>query len=236
MKGIIENQCKKSIIAFKDKAMNIPWIQRSILMSEGFAFCVMGDLFNIDTILESGVYGGRSTQIWAEYFSQDQLIIAVDRNKLNEETRERLGRYSNIELIVGNGVVELNKKIKELQNRRIGIFLDGPKGKEAVEFAKEALSNSSVYFIGIHDQHKETNGVPNERRQLFETWEKAQFFTDEKWFVDEYAWLDMNESQRDATQKITWYPGMAKGDSGKPDRIYASYGPTIGFAFNWEKK
>lgn len=46
MKRLIEKQCKKSYPRFIDRAINVPWRERSILMSEAFAFCAVCDLYN----------------------------------------------------------------------------------------------------------------------------------------------------------------------------------------------
>jgi len=101
MRDIIEKQCEKSLPRFMEKGAPVSWQQRSILLSEAFAFCAVCDLCGVNVILESGVYLGRSTEIWANYFP-DIPIFAVD-STLRNAARERLKRYSNVTLLEGDG-------------------------------------------------------------------------------------------------------------------------------------
>ena len=245
MKYVLQEQCRKSIGRFEKRVLNkTPWAPRSILMSEGFAFCAVADLFGIDVILESGIYNGRSTQMWTNYFSSDIPIIAIERRKFRESAINHLKPYKNIELIKGDGPTVIDKFILKFADKKIGIFMDGPKDLEALEFAKKILPLSNVIVVAIHDMSmtkgrfqrdnllgKKGELYYQEGRIEFDKWELGQFLTDEKWFVDEYSWLDKDESQFDEKQKTTWYP-YKYIFSDRPDRELKSYGPTIGFAFN----
>lgn len=226
MRSAIEKQCEKSFPKFMEKAVNVPWQQRSILLSEAFAFCAMCDLFDIDIIMESGIYLGRSTEIWANYFP-DKPIYAVDR-ELREGIIERLKKYNNITLIGGDGLTVLNHLLEKFANQKIGILMDGPKGKVAVDWGKEVLSQQGVKFFALHDLSKSKKAT----RDYFIGLNKGKFFTDEKWFVDKYSGIDKNESKWDEQQGMMWIPFRYVSKDVKHDRILESYGPTIGFAFN----
>lgn len=227
---ILEKQCCESIKRFQGRVLPIAWAPRGILLSEGFAFCAVADLFNVDMILESGVWNGRSTEVWAKYFLPEINVTAID-TELRNEAIENLTPY-NINLIKGDSSVLLHKYIKTFHQKRIGIFIDGPKGLPAIELAKNCLASPNVLFVGIHDVCKVSFGKKNVTRIEMEKWSKARFFTDEDWFVNTYAWLDEGESQRDNEQGATWKPYELMVDPGMPERKLGSYGPTIGFAFN----
>jgi len=216
-------------------------------MSEGFAFCAVADLLNIDMILESGIYNGRSTQMWANYFSSDIPIIAIEKRKLRESAINRLRPYKNVELIRGDGPTVITSLISRYPNKRIGIFMDGPKDLGALDFAKKALLLPNVVMVAIHDMSvtqgrfqvdhqlgREGELYYPEGRIEFDEWELGQFLTDEKWFINEYSWLDKDESRLDTEQGLTWYPYKFVG-AGKPDRELGSYGPTVGFAFEYKE-
>jgi len=226
----IQQQCRRSISRFKKRVLPIIWTPRGILLSEGFAFCAVADLFNLDVILESGVWNGRSTEIWAKYFLPEINITAIDI-KLQKEAIKRLAPYS-VNLIEGDSHTLLCDCIRTFHQKRIGVFIDGPKGPAAIELGKTCLTFSNVAFVGIHDVHKLSYGKKNETRIKIEKWPKVQFFSDEDWFVETYAGLDEGESQRDDEQRITWKPYELVVDPGMSRRELGSYGPTIGFAFN----
>ncbi len=52
MREAIKEQLVKSLPKFLETGNKVAWQERSILMSEAFAFCGIGDLFNFDIILE----------------------------------------------------------------------------------------------------------------------------------------------------------------------------------------
>jgi len=227
MRNIIEKQCEESFPKFMERAANISWQERSVLLSEAFAFCAIGDLFDIDIVMESGIYLGRSTEIWANYFP-DKPIYAVDC-KLRKEAKERLQKYGNIILMEGDGPLVLDSLLEKLKDKKIGIFMDGPKGKVAIDWGKEALNQQDVKFFALHDLSMRKKGV----RSYFMELRKETFFTDAKWFVNSYAKLDGNECRWDETQGFKWIPYKYISKNGPLHHRYLeSYGPTIGFAFN----
>ena len=241
---ILQEQCCESISCFEKKVLDLtPWSERGILMSEGFAFCAMSDLLGIDVVLESGVYNGRSTHMWANYFSPSVPIIAIDRDNFRETIVNRLKPYGNVKLTRGDGLTVISNLIPKFLDKRIGIFLDGPKDILALNFAKKVLSLSNVVLVAIHDmsvtkgrfQKDNSLGKKGEffypqGRIEFDKWEFGQFLTDEEWFVKEYSWLDKDESGFDTKQRLHWEPYVVVG-SGRPDRELNSYGYTVGFAF-----
>lgn len=223
----VQKQCAESIETFQ-RMLPVEWAARSILLSEGFAFCAMCDLFDIDTIIESGIYNGRSTLIWSKYREQKFDIFAIDKT-LREEAAQLLVQSHNVIQIAGDGMIEVPKRIGFLPMRKVAVFLDGPKGSQAVHLAKKCLKDfPQVKFVGVHDCHNLTRGKENETRKLMRE-SDAFFFTDEEWFTDKFGFLDIDEGQLDEEQFANWKPGGYVYTNGKPERILGSYGPTIGF-------
>jgi len=247
IKRILQKQFCVSIDRFKEGVLNsTPWAPRSILMSEGFAFCAVSDMLGVDVVLESGVYNGRSTQIWANYFPSGVPIIAIDRRNFRETTINRLKSYKNVELTKGDGPNVISDLIPKFSDKKISIFMDGPKDIPALDFAKKVLPLPNVVLVAIHDMSVtigrfEKNHPFGRKRELyfpqsrieFDKWELGQFLTDEEWFVKGYSWLDKDESQFDSKQKLRWTPYVIIGTD-RPDRELNSYGPTVGFAFQRE--
>jgi len=216
LRRVLQKQCRKSIGSFEERVLHsTPWASRSILMSEGFAFCAVANLLSIDMIFRDVAY-------------------------------RRLVSYENVSIIKGDGPSVITDLLPKFPERRVGIFIDGPKDTEAVEFAKRIILLPNVAVVAIHDMSV-TQGrfqvdcsfgrkgelYYQEGRIEFDKWELGQFLTDEEWFIKEYSWLDKDESHLDVKQRLTWHPYKFIGAAG-PDRELGSYGPTIGFAFKQE--
>jgi hypothetical protein len=222
----ILDQCEKSIDKFKN-ILPIKWTERGILISEGLLFCSMCDLYNIDYILESGTYNGFSTEIFAKYFPSKQ-IITIDVNT-KEEAKKRLDEYDNVMMVKGDGRFSIKNIIQKNPKWKIGIFIDGPKGIDAVNWGKRFMNYQNVRFVGIHDCHRISYGEVNQTRIQMERYKGLQFYSDYKLFVDNYMYLDKDIiGKKDEEQGIAWYPYKISDDR-KIDRSLGSYGMTMGF-------
>lgn len=214
---IFKKQCEASVVKFKDRIGKFDYIANGILLWEGLAFCSMLDMCGIDMIIESGVAGGASTEIWAKYFSGK--IYAIDSSLFYgperfAQTADRLRKYTNVELINGDSFFEMEKIIKKNLDKKIAIFIDGPKGKAAEVLAKKMFFYNNVIFAGIHDQNSRDGGHP------MDGWEKSVFFTDSPWFVEKYSFLDRELDSPLLEEQLKNKPG----------------GLVIGFAENCGKK
>jgi hypothetical protein len=226
MTNEILDQCEKSIDKFKS-ILPIKWTERGILISEGFLFCSMCDFYNVDYILESGTYNGFSTEIFAKFFPNKQ-IITIDVN-IRKEAKERLDKYDNVIAIKGDGRFSIKNLIQINSNWKIGIFIDGPKGVDAVNWANRFINYSNVKFVGVHDCHRISYGNSNLTRFELEKYRGLQFYSDYQPFIDLYSYLDKDiQLKRDEEQGIYWIPYNIIDDRGI-DRSLGSYGPTIGF-------
>lgn len=218
----IKEQCALSIDDFR-RMMPIKWTERSILLSEAFAFCAVMDLCKVETVVESGVYNARSTVIWANYQGKRRTVAAFDK-KVRKEAVDCLRGYHNVSLKEGDGIILAADFIRSRSNdHRCGVFIDGPKGEDAVRLAKECLQYPAARFVAVHDCYRN-----HKARKLMEE-AGAVFFTDAEWFENEYSYLDAYESQIDNEQGYKWIPGGLVSTKGERNRIFGSYGPTMGF-------
>ncbi len=226
----IEQQSKQSIARFRQRVLPIPWAPRGILTSEGFAVCAMADLYRVDTMIETGVCNGRSTEMWARYLPAPTVIVAIDW-KITEAARTRLAScwgHGNVLLCEGDATQLLPSTVRQMRKRRVGVFIDGPKGAAAVELARQCMTHPQVAFVGVHDMARLLHGRPHAERALLEAVGGPQWFTDEQWFVDGYAELDADDSHWDEQQGTRWTPGFRNQRGNDPVSL-GSYGYTIGF-------
>lgn len=228
VKKAIEEQLEKTLPHFLKTGNRIPWQRRSILMSEAFAFCGIGDLCDVDIILESGIWLGRSTEIFASYFDP-KPVVAIDV-ALKKPMVERLEKYDNLTLVQGDGPAHIKNVLKDPKIKRAGVFIDGPKESRAVRYAEELLAYKNVSFVAVHDAHK------SKVKRMLMLLNHPLFFTCEKWFLTKYNKFDRKESNWDEEQNMKWIPHYIVSGKGKNiNWSLGDYGPTIGFVFNLNK-
>jgi hypothetical protein len=200
-------------------------------MSVGLAICAMADLFQIEVLIESGTYNARSTDIFARYFSSDIPIHTMDI-EIRQEATERLAPYPNVKQHEGDSRKVVLELLEMHKGKRIGVFIDGPKGRAAVRMAIDVLNSSDVAFVALHDMNKtEGDGkTPAGGRALFNTVMPFQITTDEPWFYKKYQSLDSSENKADTDQHLKWEPfSYSDTTTGEISRHLGSYGPTVGF-------
>jgi len=231
-------QCRKSLWKFQ-VMKKVEWRPRTILVSEALAVCAMCDLYDVNTFVESGVANARSTQIWAGYDNRRLDVWAIDK-VLKKTAIDAMSTYQNARLIRADGNIEVLNQITRFApciERRLGVFIDGPKGLQAVKLAMNAIKIPCVKFVGVHDCHKidSRTGNLNAARTAMEA-AGAAFFTDEPWFTDEYKYIDEGETQFDEEQQGWWEPGFRcfKKSGTISRRNLGSYGPTAGFLIKEE--
>jgi hypothetical protein len=228
----IRYQAAESIATFRGRVLPVPWEPRSILLSEGFAFCAMCDLFGVTAVVESGVCNARSTVMWARYL-QGKPLVGIDW-KFTHEAYQKLQHFANVSLVQADATNTLLPEVRKLDEHSVGIFIDGPKGEAAVELAAECVRLDNVAFVGVHDMSWLLLGKPHAARAMLEAETGDKWFTDAQWFVDAYQDLDANESHWDNEQGTKWVPYF-RCERDPEDKCTdlriprGSYGYTVGF-------
>ena len=147
----LKEKCAEYLRDFMFKVPTIDYEYSGIILSEGFSFCVMCNIYNIDVIIESGTGGGISTGIFAQYFN-NKKIITIDNcgtygKGVFDLAKKRLAKFKNIVFIKGEAEKKIGKIVNDNRSLNMALFLDGPKGKKAVELAKTCFQCHNVKVV-----------------------------------------------------------------------------------------
>jgi len=207
-------------VAFTQTLQNEKYELRGVFNSEALVLISIINELKTPLFVESGRARGHSTNLVAKHFSQSQLkIVSIDYEK-NEDTafsESYLSKYP-IEFVYGDA----NKVITQHITDDCTIFIDGPKGDDALMLAAVLLKNKKVKAVLVHDLHKNTF-----HRNVAENIFGNYFFSDDADFVERFKDLDTN----------CWIEMEGTGDApyvrhGTPISSYAS---TMGVFFNSDK-
>lgn len=137
-------------------------------------------------------------------------IIAIDRvAKANEKvawkkTQKRLdGR--GIRFIKGSGSPIIQKILRDEEEKKTAIFIDGPKGKDACKMGKRFFRNDMVRVVGLHDQDKLMFD------HLMSVYFEDVFFTDASWFRKRYSHLDEGDNKVNIGKNLTLGKSLPRG-------------------------
>jgi len=164
--------------------------------SDEIALLTAMDFMKVDVILESGTAGGRSTELMARFFQDTNVqITTVDVGKQDvggrcarkvADTHERLRPFSNVKALIGDSSLVFETLLRESQGKRVGLFIDGPKGLPAVRLCMNMLKLfTNVQVCLFHDVLPPTTGRKSEYQmyQSLHSWGRTIAMTccDEKW-------------------------------------------------------
>ena len=211
---------KECLKSFKRIVKHEPYKIRGVFSSEVLLIISIAQYFGVKTIIESGRARGYSTKLFAEFFKKDPnfKIISIDSDKNSKDAKygeKQLKDYKNIQLVYG----DTNKIIKEYITDNCVVFIDGPKGDNALILAAKLINNDYVKAICIHDFHKNAF-----QRNIFEIIFTNTFFSDDKDFVEEFRFLD--DKCQKALKDRGEAPYLRKGQK------IESYASTVGVIFN----
>lgn len=200
--------------------------ERGILHSEMLAVCGVARMLEADIVVESGRCRGQSTLVLAKYFAGSATKIVSIENVRDENAtfaEERLAAHKHVELLYGDAARLVPEVLARYPGKRVVLLLDGPKGKQAIDIAREAFARfPSLHAAFIHDMRIDTP----QRAAVLEEPMRA-FFTDDDEYLQEFGVLDqacLPKAGAEITMH-TWRPFM-KGE----DKIPA-YGPTLAVLF-----
>tara|TARA_Y100001938_G_C8099750_1_gene440747 strand:- start:1368 stop:2096 length:729 start_codon:yes stop_codon:yes gene_type:complete len=192
--------CHSVLGGFINTMSKIRWQKKGIFFSEALAFVAMCKKYNINTIVESGVRNGDSTEMWLKYFGDDVRVYSVDLMQYENDVNaaiNRLSGYKNLEFRKGDGEVVVPTIVESLpKDARVGMLLDGPKSFGAMRIIEKCFKNSDlVKFASIHDMGMgalQNNGNPeyHESIKVLNTWDNYTFITDDKEFRERFVFVD----------------------------------------------
>lgn len=197
--NITKEICDSIKEEFIQAAKKIKHERAGVCYHEALAFAAMCKEHDVDFIFESGTASGISTRLWAEMFPNIK-IVTVD-NLLWEKKvgcnlskdRALFSNYPNISFIVGDSRKVFEEIISKNLDKRVAVFLDGPKDKSALRLAEKLLDRKNVKFVAIDDM-----GQTKNIKRGWHVWKSYsnntinKFFhtTGEAWFVKRYGKLD----------------------------------------------
>ena len=139
---------------FSKKVKHLTRLGAGMQKSELFAFYALCRMKNIQLIIESGVAYGFSTEVL--HTTLDIPVIGIDTGifidkgeNVFDQAKARLAKYPDITLHTGDGMYLLPKLIREHENKRIAVLIDGPKSFYAAALAGFVANWCDL--IGLHD-------------------------------------------------------------------------------------
>jgi hypothetical protein len=140
---------------------NVEYQNKGIWYTEAFLFTSVCSLLGVEVIVESGVASGCSTDIFASCF--DGPVISVDNDSYGifDDTAKRLSHHKNLYMLKGNSFNVIPRVVADSadpesgltinNDTRVGVFIDGPKGKEATRLRSELSKFKNIVCFGYHD-------------------------------------------------------------------------------------
>ena len=192
--------CDEVLDDFLEKMSDLSWQRKGIFFTEALSFIAMCKIHNINTIIESGVRNGDSTEMWLKYFGDNIKLYSVDLMQHADDVGaaiNRLSHYENLEFKQGDGEKVVPGIVHILpQDARVGILLDGPKEFGAMRISRRCFAASDrVKFTAIHDMGEGALAVSTKPSTIssigqLRMWENYIFNTDDKEFREKYAYVD----------------------------------------------
>ena len=194
------NICDEILDEFVAKMSGMTWHKKGLFFTEGLAFIAMCKLYDVNTIIESGVRNGDSTEMWLKYFGEDIKLYSVDLMQYKSDVKaavNRLSGYKNLEFKKGDGEKVVPSIVHTLpRDARVGILLDGPKEFPAMRISTKCFAISEqVQFTSIHDMGEGSLRVSSKASAIssihqLRQWENYIFTTDDIEFRKKYAHVD----------------------------------------------
>jgi hypothetical protein len=192
--------CSEIRDEFMSKMDGMHWHKKGIFFTEALAFIAMCKAHGVNTIIESGVRNGDSTEMWLKFFGEDIRVISVDLMQHKDDVDaaiNRLSHYENLEFKAGDGEIVVPEIVRTLpEDAVVGMLLDGPKEFGAMRIAERCFRISDkVKFISIHDMGNgalavSTKPTTKASIDLLRKWDNLLFDTDNEVFREKFASVD----------------------------------------------
>ena len=186
------------------------WPSEAIQMAKVFAS------LQVPTIIESGRARAEATY-WLSRLLPSIEIISIDSDFSSDDAvfgKARLEGIPNVKILDGKAERLMASEIGK-RTDNVGLFIDGPKGKEAIRLAKKLVkSHANISVIAFHDMHSKFLGKSNASRHELDN------SFDLVWFGSEVS-EDSQHQMDEKTSFSTKWKSLGKG----------SPSPTVAFVF-----
>lgn len=141
---------------YKDELLKMAgetYVDRGIMHSEAFAFISFCKAFSIDMVIESGTAWGQSCYMFSKYLKVPVHTIDNVSHYGDKAQKFAMDRCVglNVTFHVGDSNTLLPELIKSYSDKRIAVFIDGPKGDDAVILRERVWKFDNVYIAACHD-------------------------------------------------------------------------------------
>ena len=131
------------------------WREGAIFPREMVAFLAFCASLGINSFVESGRQHGYSTELLAEFVTQrggrvTSIDVEID-DDMATETRRRLAKYSNLDLIRGNAFHKLAAALRATAPESTALLVDGPKGFPALSLIFSSAVFGHVTVGALHN-------------------------------------------------------------------------------------
>jgi len=179
---------KNNLSKFISLTKDINYFQYGIFYTEAYLFCCVCDLLGVDLILESGTANGQSTEVFGTYLNKD--IISIDFDKFyhqHQNTSQRLNEYENIKLVKGDSHKELPKLAEQNKDKKIAVFIDGPKWQEARDLGQSLTKKyKNILCVGYYDLEnaRVIRMLSNNPNKIFDS-QDIEFINKDYWYLND---------------------------------------------------
>ena len=184
------------------KKMTDTWLTpRGIFFSEGFALFSAILESGADFIIESGTAYGGSAEMLAILCKTP--LITVDGHiwyeGSEEYSKKRLKKYKHVKPVTGNSWFVIPELIKKIKNKKVALFIDGPKEEDALNMIKMFLNDHGhqIVLVASHDVRHGTplaNMYKKNYPQVLFTDEEEGPFTPYRHEIDQHM-LNLNKEK-----------------------------------------
>lgn len=146
---------KKNVADCMSAINNVVYEPKGISNFEGLCLWSLSDFYKPDIIIESGVSRARSTEILGEIANHFGIekVYAFEKSSDHEAyVRDKLSKYPNVVYEIADSSEKILSLANSIKNKRVGIFVDGPKKGSAYARLMSCISDlSQVQYIMSHD-------------------------------------------------------------------------------------
>lgn len=167
-----------------------PWRAKGVFFSEMLFLIAVSKKLGIKRLIESGRAAGYSTEILARYYKNtDTVIDSIEYLKDTPDAaiaEKRLADVANpnVHLHYGDSFEVMPRVLTDAPT---AIFIDGPKGYDAIKLASDMLKHDAVKAVFIHDIYWEYGEL---RKFLEKTWSGYISGSDDPAYVEQFKSID----------------------------------------------
>ena len=174
---------------------------QGLLDSEMLAMIAVMRAFEIEVVIEAGLYWRQQTNVLAEVLQGTScMIYCIEwiEEEIAEDTEQRLAPHKNLQLHYGDVAEIIPRTLEQEKGKQIAILLDAPLGPEALQLFSDSIANHPNVMLGfIGDLRGSHLDLLNPNDVFVQDYFERVFFTDDEAYGAQYGPLDPHRLQLD---------------------------------------